>query len=163
MWRHRVSNWWRRRQVRPENLPDWGVGYLNRYDPPSGSTPIEEVRLVVFDTETTGLDIERSQLLTLGAVAVTGGTICLQDSFEQAICRAEIAPASVRIHGLVPQDLRRGSSEEEAVAAFVEFVGSGVLVAHHAAFDVAMLERAMAGVPLLNYALDTEVLARRLE
>ena len=45
-------------------------------------TPPQQVRFVVLDTETTGLDPRRDRMITIGAVAVRGGEILLDDSFE---------------------------------------------------------------------------------
>ena len=39
-------------------------------------------RYVVFDCETTGLDPSKDGILTIGAVAVRGGEICLDDEFD---------------------------------------------------------------------------------
>ena len=44
--------------------------------------PVERVRFVVLDSETTGLDPQRDRLITIGAVAVQDREIVLEDSFE---------------------------------------------------------------------------------
>src|SRR5262245_37420506 len=45
-------------------------------------TPIEQVRFVVLDCETTGLNPRTDRIITIGAVAVRDGEIVLGDSFE---------------------------------------------------------------------------------
>ena len=48
----------------------------------SGDEPIDAVRFVVLDSETTGLNPATDRLVTIGAVAVQGGEIVLDDSFS---------------------------------------------------------------------------------
>ena len=50
-----------------------------RYD---DNSLINVVRFVVMDTETTGTNPARDKLITIGAVAVYDGEICLDDIFE---------------------------------------------------------------------------------
>ena len=45
----------------------------------SDDTPIERVRFVVLDSETTGLNPRTDRIITIGAVAVSGGEILLED------------------------------------------------------------------------------------
>ena len=45
-------------------------------------TPIGQVRFVVLDSETTGLDPRTDRLITIGAVAVIDGDIVIEDSFD---------------------------------------------------------------------------------
>ena len=48
----------------------------------SPDTPIEQVRFVVLDSETTGLNPQRDRIVTIGAIAVLNHEILLEDSFE---------------------------------------------------------------------------------
>ena len=48
----------------------------------SDDTPIDRVRFVVLDSETTGLNPRTDRIITIGAVAVSGGEILLEDSFH---------------------------------------------------------------------------------
>jgi DNA polymerase-3 subunit epsilon len=41
-----------------------------------------EKRVVVFDTETTGLDFRTDVILSIGAVGIVGNTISVKDSLE---------------------------------------------------------------------------------
>ncbi len=54
-----------------EQLPAFAERYLDCFaETWTDETPIEQVRFVVLDTETTGLDPRRDKLITIGAVAV---------------------------------------------------------------------------------------------
>ena len=45
----------------------------------SDDTPIDRVRFVVLDSETTGLNPRTDRIITIGAVAVNGFEILLED------------------------------------------------------------------------------------
>jgi DNA polymerase-3 subunit epsilon len=129
--------------------------------------PVSEARFVVFDTETTGLDLSTNRLLSIAAVAVKGLEVRLDDAFEALISQTDVGGAEAAvIHGLVSSDLGEGLAEYEAAARFLAFAGDSILVAHHVAFDIRMLRKAIAayrGVRVWNPVVDTARLARRVE
>jgi len=64
-----------------------GFAFLDRYRACfdttwTDDTPIDRVRFVVLDSETTGFDPKIDRLITIGAVGVQQGEIVIQDSFE---------------------------------------------------------------------------------
>lgn len=156
----------RKYKARPD-APDFWKAYLDSFkDSYRKNTPISELRFVVFDTETTGLDLKKSRMLSIGAVSVQGWQIALEDSLECYI-RQDYKPdgESIEVHGILPGSQEEQLSEEEAARRFVGFCRNAILVGHHLSFDVAMANRVLqrlTGGKLLNRQLDTAVLARRL-
>jgi DNA polymerase-3 subunit epsilon len=134
---------------------------------PDKTIPLGEVRFVVFDTETSGLDLSKNRLLSIAAVSMHGLDLCLDDTFEAVVAQSDVGGASAAVvHGLVSSDLVGGRPEDEAVARFLTFAGQSVLVAHHVAFDLRMLRKALADhrrVKVWNPVVDTAQLARRVE
>lgn len=128
---------------------------------------LRDVRFVVFDTETSGLDLAKNKLLSIAGVAVTDLEVKLDDTFDAVIRQDDVGGAEAAVvHGLISSDLSAGASEDAAAAAFLGFVGDSVLVAHHAAFDLRMLRKAIAGyrgAKVWSPALDTAQLAKRVE
>lgn len=143
------------------------LAYLDLDLSPDKRRDLDDVRFVVLDCETTGLDPETDRVISVAAVAVEGGAVNLADRFEAIVESESVGGHSAApVHGLVTADLRGGLPEAEAVLGFVEFLGASVLVAHHAAFDTTVLSRALARLDapgLENAVVDTGHLARRLE
>jgi DNA polymerase-3 subunit epsilon len=126
--------------------------------------PLEQVRFVVLDSETTGLDPRRDRLITIGAVAVIDGEIRLEDSIE-VMCRLDYNRASVTVHGITRDETRGAMEESEALALFLDYVKDGVIVGHHIGHDIQALNVAyqrQAGFELRNRSLDTMDLALHL-
>ncbi len=121
-------------------------------------------RYVVFDCETTGLDPAKDGILTIGAVAVRQGEICLDDEFDAMLTDWRMTSA-VLVHAITPAEAADGEPEEQAVRNFLDYVGDAVLVGHHVGFDQKIVARAARrlGRDLPNPALDTMRIAVALE
>ena len=147
----------------PEPLHD----YMARKVRPAKRTPLSEVRFVVFDTETSGLDMSKNRLLSIAGVAMKGLEVELDDAFDVMVAQPDVGGADAAvIHGLISSDLAGGLPEDEAVIRFLAFAGDSVLVAHHAAFDLLMLRKALTpyrGAKVWSPVIDTAHLARRIE
>ena len=141
--------------------------YMSKKRRVSRNMALTEVRFVVFDTETTGLDLSKNRLLSIAGVGMTGLEVQIDDAFEVMVAQSDVGGANAAvIHGLVSKDLVGGLAPDEAVARFLSFAGDAVLVAHHAAFDVRMLQKAIAehrGAKVWSPAIDTAKLAQRVE
>jgi DNA polymerase III epsilon subunit family exonuclease len=119
---------------------------------------------VVFDTETTGTDVDRDEVIELAAVRVRQGQPA--ETFHSLIRNhRSVPPAASAIHGYTDADLRDQPLLEEVWPRFREFVGNDLLVAHNGhRFDVPLLRRLTAecgGVAGLSF-LDTLPMARNL-
>ncbi len=156
-----------RHQLEREGADPRLINYLSLSFAPDRKKTIQSTRFVVLDTETTGLDPSEDRLLSLAAVGVCDGSIHLKDRLEVTFFGASVGGVSAApIHGLVTRDLYGGCAEPEGLLKLLTFLGADVLVAHHAAFDVAVLSAALGRVqapPLANAVVDTGHLARRLE
>ncbi|PKD17961.1 DNA polymerase III subunit epsilon [Salegentibacter salinarum] len=145
-----------------DNLPDFWKEYETKFQEKLPKE-IAETRFVVFDTETTGFDIKKDRMLSIGAVAIKNKSINIADGFEEYISQETFNPKTVKIHGIIQNERIETLSEEEAVKTFLKYIGNSVLVAHHAGFDVGMINEALSrmGLPKLkNKVLDTVNLYR---
>ena len=128
-------------------------------------TPIDEVRFVVLDSETTGLNPRTDRLITIGAVAVRGGEILLEDALE-ALIQVEENTSAVTVHGVTRDESRAGLGEADALERFLDYLRDGVIVGHHIGHDVATFDAAYErhwGARLLNRSMDTMDLTLHLE
>ncbi|MHC8307712.1 3'-5' exonuclease [Pseudomonas sp. PB3P13] len=105
---------------------------------------LREQRWVVLDLETTGLNLNKDRVLSIGAVVIEDGAIDLGQQFERTLQCSELKLGpSVLIHGLGPSAIAAGSDPAQALLEFMEFVGDSPLLAFHAPFDQHMLGRAL--------------------
>ncbi|BAN46193.1 PolC-type DNA polymerase III [Metapseudomonas resinovorans] len=106
--------------------------------------PLRQQRFVVLDLETSGLNMSRDLVLSIGAVTIEDGAIDLGNQFECTLQRdTGKLNASVLIHGIAPSELAAGVEPVEALLGFMEFLGDSPLLAFHATFDQRMLSRAL--------------------
>jgi DNA polymerase III subunit epsilon len=124
------------------------------------------MREIVLDTETTGFEpTEGDRIVEIGAVELfnhmpTGRT------YHQYINPERPMPkAAFEVHGLGDDFLRDKPVFREIAQAFLDFVGSDLLVIHNASFDMKFLnhELGVVGLPKLpsTQALDTLAIARQ--
>tara|TARA_B100000965_G_scaffold394047_2_gene405731 strand:+ start:510 stop:1220 length:711 start_codon:yes stop_codon:yes gene_type:complete len=107
-------------------------------------TPLESCRLVVVDLETSGLNVNRDRILSVGAVVVENGCIDLGSQYECTLFQENHrVTESVLIHGIAPSEVARGVAPADALLDFMAFADNAVFVAFHAAFDQRMLQRGL--------------------
>ncbi|GHA71759.1 3'-5' exonuclease [Pontibacter akesuensis] len=168
-----MRRWWKellrgKPQAAPGD-PDFWQAYIRAVNSQfSAANPLATAEFVVFDTETTGLDPKQDKALSIGAVKVLAGQVLVQESFE-CVVRQQIAHGnkSAEVHGLLRQEVEQGVSEPEALRQLLDFAGGAVLVGHHVAFDMEVVNGMIKGSgisgKLHNKTLDTAQLAKRLE
>jgi DNA polymerase III subunit epsilon len=131
----------------------------------SDETPCADVRFVVLDTETTGLDPRRDKIISIGALAVIDGQMCLDDSFE-VLLKVSYNNTSVTVHGITHDEAVGGMDEPEALLLFLDYLRDGVIVGHHIGHDIEVLNVACEkhfDLTLSNRALDTMDLTLHLD
>jgi len=127
------------------------------------------MRLVVIDTETTGLSPKfGDRLVEIGAIAVVDGQIQYDQVFHRFIDpQRDIPQAVVRIHGIDAQKLADEGAQpfSEVGREFVEFVQGATLLFHNAPFDLGFIndEIRRAGLPGIKDlpVIDSLTIARK--
>jgi len=108
--------------------------------------------LVALDLESTGLDIETSAIIEIGAVRFRDGVIL--DEFTTMVDpECELPAETTFITGIQESDLRGAPSIQRARPLLERFIGDAPIVAHKADFDVDFLRK--KGFNGSNLVLDT--------
>ncbi|KRP65606.1 PolC-type DNA polymerase III [Pseudomonas orientalis] len=138
-----LFSWLRAKKPGLDAAQQQRLGQL-RAPAPLGNEPLRSQRWVVVDLETSGLHLNRDQVLSIGAVVIEDGAVDFSQMFERTLQRTagKLSP-SVLIHGLGPSAIAAGSDPVDALLDFMAFVGDSPLLAFHAPFDQHMLCRAL--------------------
>lgn len=166
--RDAARDWWHRQTQDAQEQPDFWRRYLDvQQQRQARRTPLDEIRFVVLDTETTGLDHKHDRVVSFGAVRVVGHTIAIVDAVDWRIrTTLPSSQASIEIHGLLNGELETGLPEGVFVHRLAEYVGADVLVGYRPGFDLAILNRLVrsyTGGRLTNPTLDVFELGMRLD
>jgi DNA polymerase III subunit epsilon len=130
----------------------------------------EPQRWIVLDVETSGLNPYADRLIAIAAVAIEVSpdfrriSIVIGDSYE-AVLKQDLPSNrdNILIHHIGAQAQSEGSPPEEVLEEFRQWAGNCPLLAFHAAFDEAIINRAYSlyGLkPMQNEWLDIEPLAK---
>ncbi len=166
IWR-RLRNQYYQRHLRRKDLPEVIRSYLQGFHRFEFNQPISDAKFVIFDTETTGLDVKRGhRILSISAIRLEEGRIDLSNAFHEIINPdRDIPSVSAVIHEILPRMVNGKPSIEHILPRFVAYIGSSILVAHHQWLDMSFLNCEMCrlyGIPIQNIVVDTAVLDRAL-
>ncbi|MDQ0482489.1 exonuclease domain-containing protein [Guptibacillus hwajinpoensis] len=126
--------------------------------------PLNELRVVVFDLETTGFYPNKGDaMLSIGAVKVTGETI-ENDTFYSLV-QSSTAPSDevTALTGITVEDLESAPALSDVLARFYQFMKGHTLVAHHAKHEQAFMQHASWSLMRSNFdhrIVDTSFLIR---
>jgi DNA polymerase-3 subunit epsilon len=125
---------------------------------------LSQVEFVVVDLETTGLKPGPAAITEIAAIRITNGR--MEEEFTTLVNPGRrVPPMITRLTGINDDMLRDQPPIEGVFPQLQAFLGSSVLVAHNADFDLSFLNfdaRRLLSTPLLNPSLCTLRLARRL-
>ena len=118
----------------------------------------------VLDMETTGLSHLKDHIIEVAALRVRHE--CVTDRFHALIqCPRPLPQAVSELTGLSDSKLMtEGRQIEDVLRECLEFIGSDLLVIHHAAFDYSFLQAGCKKIglsPPRNQCMDTLKLARQ--
>jgi DNA polymerase-3 subunit epsilon len=129
--------------------------------------PIEEYSFVVLDTELTGLSPSRDEIVSIGAVRVSGLSINPSDTLHVMVRPhgAMHKPATL-VHRITPETVADKPPIEDVLPELLRFCNGSLIVGHHVGLDMAFLSRATRrhlGGSIATPCIDTMRLAQAWE
>ncbi len=104
--------------------------------------PYIGTELVVLDTETTGLNPQKDEILSIGAVIIRDNKIVMNQSFECFVKpSANISKESIKIHHIRECDLLEAIEVEDAIRQLLDFMGNRPIVGYYIDFDHKMISK----------------------
>jgi DNA polymerase III subunit epsilon len=132
---------------------------------PPGRSDCRSARFTALDLETTGLDPDSDEIVSVGWVCLTGTRIDLSTAGHLLVQPTrEMPETSAILHRITDDMARHGLPLRTALARVLGVLAGSVLVAHNAAFELQFLTAACASVfggRFLIPAVDTLELAGR--
>lgn len=117
---------------------------------------------VVFDLETTGLDLMNNGITEIGAVKIVNGRIAEQ--FQTLVKPDDpITQKITELTGITEEMVKNSYKISSVIPDFIKFIDGAILVAHNAEFDTKFIKRFASAeeYEIKNKILDTMELARK--
>jgi DNA helicase II / ATP-dependent DNA helicase PcrA len=125
---------------------------------------LDEGRVVLFDTETTGLDVTRDDVIELAALRMDASSEL--GSLEMLLKTDRPLEEAARVHGITAEALAlAGREPAEGLRQFLDWGEDCVLVGHNVSFDVNLVRSQLRRLGVdwsPPRSFDTLELARRL-
>lgn len=119
---------------------------------------------MVLDTELTGLNPRRDEIVSIGAVRIRDMRILVEENFYTCVrTRKALPKESTLVHRITSERVKTAPELEEVLPEFLAFCGSALLVGHYVQLDLAFLNKAarrILGGAMPNLSVDCARLAQ---
>ncbi|MDH5370424.1 MAG: exonuclease domain-containing protein [Gammaproteobacteria bacterium] len=126
---------------------------------------ISDVDVIALDFETTGLDINDSDIVSIGLVKISQLGINLESCTHQLInTKSELSESSVVIHQITDTKSASGTNIETAIPNLLETLSGNVMLAHNAKVELGFINKMcqkLYGTDFVIPVIDTQYLAKR--
>ena len=125
----------------------------------------EKGRIIIFDVESTGLDVTKDEVIQIAAIELKEGIVV--QSFERFIKPLNSVGESALVHGFSDEFLEaHGQSAYDVFQEFLQFIDGDLLIGHNVQYDLKIVRSHMNRVGLsfdtiVGYC-DTLDIVRRL-
>lgn len=126
---------------------------------------IDAGNVVVFDVESTGVDVNRDEIVQIAAIKLhRDGTYTI---FEEFLRPSKPVGGSERVHGFSDEYLRKNGFEpKDGLKRFLEFIDGTIIVGHNVQYDLGILKSQLHRLNMNDYEIkgfyDTLDMARKL-
>ncbi len=123
---------------------------------------LKDLAYTVFDTETTGLNTQTDEIISIAAVRIVDNKLLSKEKFEELVNPGIRIPwEAEKIHGINCSMVKDKPTIKKVLHSFYNFAEDTVLLAHNAGFDMKLLQvkEKDTKVKFDNPVLDTMILA----
>ena len=128
---------------------------------------MSELRQIMFDTETTGIEASEHRVIEIGAIELRNRRVTAEQRWYLNPDR-DSDPGALEVHGLTTAFLADKPRFRQVADEVIEFLRGAELIIHNAAFDVSFLNKELERVgkkPFASYVggvIDTLVMAKEM-
>lgn len=103
---------------------------------------IHDANFVVVDTELTGLDESRDEIISIAGVKMTGKRIKMGDVFYKLVKPScPLKRDSILVHGIVSSELEESPHIKQVLQKFLLLFKDSIIVGHFISIDIAFLKK----------------------
>ncbi|NOH51887.1 3'-5' exonuclease [Vibrio coralliilyticus] len=111
---------------------------------PSADTNLEDVTFLAMDFETTGLDSEQDDIITIGTVPFNLNRIFINQAHHWTVRpRQQLAEESVIIHGITHSDILDAPDLSEVYDQVLQQMAGKIMVVHYQRIEREFFDRAL--------------------
>ena len=125
---------------------------------------MEQKRILVLDTETTGLDFVSDRIIEIGIVELKDNVITQNYFHEYVNPEKNISLSAQKIHGITNEFLIDKPTFNSIAQKFLKFIKDDTIIIHNADFDISFLNRELQNCgydKIKNSVVDTIKLAKK--
>ena len=125
---------------------------------------MEQKRILVLDTETTGLDFGSDRIIEIGIVELKDNVITQNYFHEYINPEKNISLSAQKIHGITNEFLIDKPTFNSIAQKFLKFIKDDTIIIHNADFDISFLNRELQNCgydKIKNSVVDTIKLAKK--
>ena len=125
---------------------------------------MEQKRILVLDTETTGLDFVSDRIIEIGIVELKDNVITQNYFHEYINPEKNISLSAQKIHGITNEFLIDKPTFNSIAQKFLKFIKDDTIIIHNADFDTSFLNRELQNCgydKIKNSVVDTIKLAKK--
>jgi DNA polymerase III subunit epsilon len=153
---------WGRRKNEPEFVRNYCASTGRKFD---RKRSFGEIPFVALDAETTGFDINKDRLLSIGIVPLNQGALDVANRQTWLVQQAASPNnEAVKIHGIAPSESAKGIPEAQVLEELLAAISGKVIVGHHIGFDAEIIGNGLRrnfGIKFRNRMIDTSMMAMR--
>lgn len=117
---------------------------------------------ICFDCETTGLSVEKDDIISIGAVLIKDNMIVSSKKFVKFIKpKTKLQEEAIKVHHIRECDLEEAEELDTVIEEFLQFIGNRKLVGYYLEFDIAMINKYLKpklGIKLPNKAYEVSAI-----